>query len=146
MIKRMRELESLITFGNNLKSTHLKEVLKVVARNYDVQIWIEGDGVVLADEALISVFDNIIRNATIHGKADKIRIKIENKDELCEIRIADNGSGIPEEFKNEIFDEGFSYGDSRGSGLGLYIVRKTIERYGGVFILKIINQMVQYLL
>ena len=91
---------------------------------YDVQIWIEGDGVVLADEALISVFDNIIRNATIHGKADKIRIKIENKDELCEIRIADNGSGIPEEIKNEIFDEGFSYGDNRGSGLGLYIVRK----------------------
>jgi two-component system sensor kinase len=52
-------------------------------------------------------------------------------DDYCEIRIADNGKGIPDEIKDDIFEEGFSYGDSGGSGLGLYIVKKTIERYDG---------------
>jgi two-component system sensor kinase len=33
--------------------------------------------------------------------------------------------------KEKIFDEGFSYGERRGTGLGLYLVKKTMERYGG---------------
>ncbi|MEG9193949.1 MAG: ATP-binding protein [Candidatus Methanoglobus sp.] len=33
--------------------------------------------------------------------------------------------------ERKLFTEGFSYGKKAGSGIGLYIVRKTIERYGG---------------
>ena len=39
--------------------------------------------------------------------------------------------GIPEEIKNKIFDEGFYHGVSGHTGIGLHIVKKTIERYGG---------------
>ena len=31
----------------------------------------------------------------------------------------------------KIFEEGFTAGESRGSGLGLFIARKVIESYGG---------------
>jgi len=77
------------------------------------------------------VFENIMRNAVIHGKTERIDVDISSNNSECEIRIADYGKGIPDDIKGNIFEEGLSFGDSRGSGLGLYIVKKTIERYGG---------------
>ena len=96
-----------------------------------VPVKINGDATALADEALFSVFENIMRNAVIHGKTDRIDIDISSKDKVCQIKITDYGQGIPEFIKDNIFEEGVSYGDSKGSGLGLFIVKKTIERYGG---------------
>ena len=43
----------------------------------------------------------------------------------------DNGMGIPDEIKFMIFKEGFYHGKSGHTGIGLHIVKKTIERYGG---------------
>ncbi|MFO8132483.1 MAG: ATP-binding protein, partial [Thermoplasmatota archaeon] len=51
--------------------------------------------------------------------------------DTCEIRVADEGSGIPDEIKQRVFEERFSHGSTGGSGLGLYIVKKTMQRYGG---------------
>ena len=131
LIKRMKELESLISSGGKLKPCNLRDVISGVTKNYPINLKVQGDCTVIADEALTSVIDNIIGNAVKHGDADKIEITIENRDDFCEIRIADNGKGIPDEIKDEIFDEGFTYGERKGTGLGLYIVKKTIERYGG---------------
>jgi signal transduction histidine kinase len=47
------------------------------------------------------------------------------------MRIADNGIGIPDELKDKVFQEGFSHGVNAGTGLGLYLVSKAVERYGG---------------
>jgi sensor histidine kinase regulating citrate/malate metabolism len=130
LIKEMRELESLIYSGKrSVKPCDVREVIESVLKSYPVECNIEGDSTVLADEALSSVFDNIIRNAIDHGKADKIDIKIKNTNDMCEVRIADNGIGIPDDIKVRIFDEEFSGGG--GTGLGLYIVQKTVERYNG---------------
>ncbi|HDN73870.1 MAG TPA: ATP-binding protein, partial [Archaeoglobus sp.] len=35
------------------------------------------------------------------------------------------------EIKERIFEEGFKYGENARTGLGLYIVRKVMEKYGG---------------
>lgn len=129
LINEMRELESLVFAGENIKACNVRKTIESVLKNYPVEYDIVGDSTVLADEALSSVFDNIIRNAIDHGKANRIKVDITNKDKFCEIRIADNGTGIPDGIKDIIFKEGFSTGN--GSGLGLYIVRKTIERYKG---------------
>ena len=56
--------------------------------------------------------------------------------QMYSIKIADYGKGIPESIKENIFEEGISFGDSKGSGLGLYIVKKTVERYGGSIIVE----------
>jgi len=85
----------------------------------------------LCDDAIDSVMDNIVRNAVVHGGTDRIDISIEEKDDDCWMRIADYGKGIPDDIKLRIFGEGESFGEKRGSGLGLYIVKKVIERYGG---------------
>lgn len=129
LIEEMRELETLVSSGNTLKPCNIREILENVTCRYRVQTSIEGECTVIADKALNSVIDNIVGNAVKHGQADRIDIRIEDEGDFCEIKIADNGLGIPQEMKEKIFDEGFS--NSKGSGLGLYIVRKTIERYGG---------------
>jgi len=131
LIKKMRELESLVTSGAGLKPIGIKEVIENSIKNYNINFEIEGKCTVIADEALGSVIDNVIRNAIVHGRADKIDVEIKEFDDYCEIKISDNGKGIPDEVKDKIFEESYSYGDSGGSGLGLYIVRRTIERYGG---------------
>jgi PAS domain S-box-containing protein len=131
LINRMRELENLVSTGENLKPYNVGDVVKKIVEKYGIQFKIEGNCIALADDALSSVIDNIVRNAIVHGKTDRIDITIGRKDDLCEIRIADYGKGIPDEIKDRIFEEGFVYGDTGHSGLGLYIAKKVVERYGG---------------
>lgn len=130
LINKMRELEELSKF-RELKPIRVKEVLEEVVGNYDVRVEIEGDGIVEANEALSSVFDNIIRNAVKHGGADRIYVTIVCVDGYCEIRIADNGRGIPDSIRDRIFEKGVCDGPSSGSGLGLYIVKRLIDGFGG---------------
>ena len=52
---------------------------------------------------------------------------------MCRVKFIDNGTGIPFEIKDKIFDEGFHYCKSGHTGIGLHIVKENIERYGGKF-------------
>ena len=132
LIYRMKELESLVSTGFELKNYDIKSILKEIFKNYaDIKFKVDGNCIVLADDAISSVFDNIIRNAVIHGNTKKIDIKIRCINDYCEIHFSDYGIGIPQEIKNRLFEEGFAYGKNRGTGLGLFIVKKTIARYGG---------------
>ncbi len=132
LIRDVRELESAITSGTDLKPVNIREAIENVAKNYpNVKFNISGECKCLADKAIQSVFDNIINNAIIHGKTDRIDITIRDVGDFCEVRIADYGKGVPEEIKDKIFEEGFKYGESARTGLGLYIVKKVLERYGG---------------
>ena len=131
-IKRMRELESIISSHKDLEFYDVKDVIKKVIENYRfIQFTVEGKCRVLADEALSSVIDNIVRNAIGHGKTDRIDIKIDKNERYCEVRIADYGVGIPDEIKDKIFEEEFKYGETGNTGLGLHIVKKAMENYGG---------------
>ena len=131
LIRRMKELELLVSSAGDLRPLSAREAVEEVMDNYEIAFNIRGDCRVLADDALIPVIDNIVRNAIIHGGTDKIDVEIVEKGEFCEIRISDYGGGIPDEIKDRIFEEGFKYGKTGQSGLGLYIVKKMVERYGG---------------
>ena len=53
------------------------------------------------------------------------------------MEVQDNGEGIPEEFKDRIFEMYFRANErSKGNGLGLYIVKKAVEKLGGTIGLK----------
>jgi|GEM_PF-5798430 len=62
---------------------------------------------------------------------NRIDIVIRGTGEFCEVRIADHGTGIPNEMKEHIFEENFVHGETGNTGLGLYIVRNAMESYGG---------------
>ena len=127
-IKKLRNVEEALS-ESELYSMKVSEVIENVLRMHDVQWEIDGDATVLADDGLFSVFDNLVTNAIKHGKTSRIRFEIEEENGIAVIRVIDYGKGIPDSIKERIFEEGFTLGE--GSGLGLYIVKKLIEKYGG---------------
>ena len=132
LINSMRELETFISRHRELQIHDMRDTIDEVIKNHpSIDFDIKGKARVMADDSIASVIDNIIRNAVIHGKADKITITTGKERDMCEVRIADNGTGIPDDIKKKIFEEGFKYGDTGHTGIGLYIVEKAMESYGG---------------
>ncbi|MCK9343689.1 MAG: PAS domain-containing sensor histidine kinase, partial [Massilibacteroides sp.] len=88
---------------------------------------------VWADDLLAEVFHNLIGNAVKFGGPDVvITISVETLDGSVVVTVADTGPGVPDELKESIFHR-FERGRTRarGEGLGLYICRTLLERYGG---------------
>lgn len=127
-VKRIKDIEKIISF-EDLRPYNLKRVIESVISSYDIEWEINGEGQVMADPGIYSIFDNLISNAIKHGKARKIVFDILNEGDYIHVIVRDYGMGIPEEIIGEIFNEGFSSAGS--SGLGLYIVRKLMEKYDG---------------
>ncbi|HEU4717074.1 MAG TPA: PAS domain-containing sensor histidine kinase, partial [Bacteroidia bacterium] len=93
-------------------------------------------------EALRSVLLNLVENAIkYHDYSRKmpfIDINIHrNGSPNVSIEISDNGQGIDEEVKDKVFDM-FYRGttSSKGTGLGLFIVKSTVEKLGGTITLE----------
>lgn len=101
----------------------------------------EGLPQVLVDgDKLRQVFLNILRNAyEAVGERGKINISLsllkEKSGSKIRVEISDNGCGIPEEYRETIF-EPFYTTKSSGIGLGLAIARKIIEQHMGSIIVK----------
>jgi PAS domain S-box-containing protein len=88
---------------------------------------------VLADGLLPTVFINLIGNAVKFGGPDvKIAVRVEEHGEEILVSVEDTGPGVPDEVKVKLFHR-FERGMGRGNGegLGLFIVRTLVERYGG---------------
>lgn len=82
---------------------------------------------------LNQAFMNLLLNATqaIEGSG-RISLRTSAGDGEVEVEIRDDGSGIPEEDLERIFEPGFSTRGSRvGMGLGLLITQQVVDRHGG---------------
>ncbi len=88
---------------------------------------------VLANDVLNSVFRNILENAVQHNDGDdpQIRASVRPLETTVRVRIADNGSDIPEDHIEEMFGKGKKGLTSEGSGIGLHLVNTLVDRYGG---------------
>ena len=88
---------------------------------------------VRANEMISSVFRNLFENAVQHNDEEtpKIAVTYVDRGETVRVRIADNGPGIPDEQKEQIFGKGESALDSSGSGIGLYLVHTLTDQFGG---------------
>ncbi|AFY81975.1 putative ATPase [Oscillatoria acuminata PCC 6304] len=84
----------------------------------------------------IDVFDDLSHPssfAEITAQKQQITIQIQQVENRVEIKIADNGAGIPEEIQSKIFDHLFTTkAVGKGTGLGLAIARQiVVETHGG---------------
>jgi len=88
---------------------------------------------VTADEMLDSVFRNVLRNAVQHNDkaVPEVTVSATRENGRVEVRIADNGPGIPDERKPSVFGKGQKGLDSEGTGIGTYLVKTLVNRYGG---------------
>lgn len=74
----------------------------------------------------------IIKNASeAMPLGGNIFISVEEIEDNIEIKIKDEGNGIPEYQLENIFDEFFTHGKNNSVGLGLYLAKKIIEDCGG---------------
>jgi two-component system, OmpR family, sensor histidine kinase KdpD len=93
----------------------------------------EGKVFVMADDLVAEIFTNLIGNSLKFGEPSvKVQIQILDLDGMVEVSIVDDGPGIPDSLKEKIFNR-FQRGENgcSGKGLGLFITRSLVERYGG---------------
>ena len=60
-----------------------------------------------------------------------IQVSLAKRDSVVELRVSDNGRGIPEDLRDKVFDAFVSYGKENGTGLGLTVVQKIVQDHGG---------------
>lgn len=93
-----------------------------------------------ARELVYTVFQHLIENALIHGlstgrsleQTAYIDIYVHTNSKWALIHVSDEGIGIPPEAQNRVFDLFFKYDPaSKGTGVGLYVVRSCVEQLNG---------------
>ena len=91
------------------------------------------DVTVLADDLLEAVFRNLLTNAVVHNdkRVAEIAVSTELSAEAVRVSIADNGPGIADDHKEQIFQEGEKGLESGGTGIGLYLVKTLVDKYDG---------------
>lgn len=95
-----------------------------------------GDELVLTDPRILrNILFNLLSNAIKYSDTGKkIHLSIRQSRSDYEIRIRDEGIGIPEEDKRHLFDRFFRASNAAnipGTGLGLNIVKRYVELLGG---------------
>jgi two-component system sensor histidine kinase HydH len=84
-----------------------------------------------SEEALGEVLSNLIVNAMeAQPNGGRIRVGLSSDGERAEIRVDDDGPGIPEELRGKIFQPYFTTKPA-GTGLGLSIVARRVVEMGG---------------
>ncbi len=89
-------------------------------------------------EQLTVLLDNLVENALRYTPAGGVvDVEVGTRDDRAELRVIDNGPGIPEAERERVFDRFFRGEDASalardngGSGLGLAIVRAIAQRHG----------------
>ncbi|MGB9665012.1 MAG: ATP-binding protein, partial [Ignavibacteria bacterium] len=120
---------------------NLEEILKEVIDLFSAETKTEFESVqnetffVSADkEELKRVFINVIKNS-VQASSTEIKVKLYKDANYCFVNIEDNGTGIPSEILEKIFDPNFST-KTEGSGLGLPIVKRILNDINGTIEIK----------
>jgi len=125
----------------NLATLTAEIVDEFVVRSQAAEVSLErsigADSVYADPDLLRRIIENLIDNALRHAPAgSKLRLSTQREPEGVELRIADNGRGIPEAQREKIF-EPFVQGTGEqalsrsGRGLGLTFCRLAVEAHGG---------------
>lgn len=90
-------------------------------------------------KCILAIMRNLVNNA-IKYRSEKnpfVNVFVSEDSKGVKLEVKDNGIGIPEKFHNKIFDMFFRGTEmSKGTGLGLYIVKTSVEKLYGKIILE----------
>ncbi|SEO29419.1 PAS domain S-box-containing protein [Halogranum amylolyticum] len=118
--------------------TLLAEALETFERTYPsvpVDLDVPASVTALGTPSLAEAFYQLLKNAAVHNGGDRPRISLavrtpETATDPVEVRIADNGPGIPVE-EVTVIEQGEEDQLNHGSGLGLWFVNWVVDGVGG---------------
>ena len=112
--------------------------LSPLADRNGIALECDGNGVMTGSDTLIyRLLFNLIENAIRYNRPDgAVRVRISEKGKQLFVRISDTGSGIPEQYRESIFQPFFRVDKSRsreygGVGLGLSLVWEIAALHSG---------------
>lgn len=145
--KMLFKLQSISDLGGQQmihKEVALRELIEEIirthadsltARNIQVKLEYQLKQPLVSYPALVKIIiENLVENAIEFAGVESpfVRIGVVNDNGQVVLDIEDNGQGIDIDFQSRIFDMYYRANErSKGSGLGLYIVKKAVERLGG---------------
>lgn len=129
-----REMENISAVTNNvvqkIETTHKDTV--------QISIDIEDDIMLKTDKmAFTSLLHNLVENAIKYSpEPAEVEVRLQKNDGVAVLQVKDNGIGIPEQERTEIFKKFYRIGSeetrsTKGTGIGLYIVKKIVDMHEG---------------
>lgn len=103
-----------------------------IAMTFDIRTGL--DRISMESWELCRVLGNLLDNAIdASAEAEKGWVRVSLWEDVAGLHfsVSNNGPGIPEDLKERIFAAGFTTKASRGTGMGLYIIRNIVEEAGG---------------
>ncbi len=103
-----------------------REIRIVTRRNGNVEGWFD-------HRKLERAFFNLLLNAceSVDRRTGQVEVLLSEIQDGVEIKVSDNGHGIPESVQSTLFDPFVSEGKENGTGLGLTVVQKIVQDHGG---------------
>jgi signal transduction histidine kinase len=112
-------------FANNKKNIH-------VSASIEPNVFMQTDKV-----GFTSVITNLVENAIKYSPQNaEVHIELLQQNGITKLTVADTGNGIPAEEKEKIFQKFYRIGSeetrkTKGTGLGLYIVKRFVDVFDG---------------
>jgi signal transduction histidine kinase len=155
--KMLVKLQSISDVGSQqlvFKEVFLKDIFDTVCDSFRDEIHrknIKTLTEIKLQDAFISypamvkiIIENLVENAVSFSGVDKpyVKLKAVQTGDYLTLEIQDNGQGIGKEFHDQIFDMYYRANErSKGNGLGLYIVKKAVEKLDGSITVSSISQV-----
>lgn len=154
--ERMRQLiQDLLTYSRagqwalnrtatdlNAIVEHVQMGLQVAVHEHKADITVEDLPVLNVDPMLLQLlFQNLLSNAIKFRGSEppRIEVRAEQRGDLWQFSVHDNGIGIKERYASKIFEifrRLHGQGKYKGTGIGLAICKKVVERHGGTIWVK----------
>ncbi|TFF99206.1 MAG: hypothetical protein EU541_05560 [Promethearchaeota archaeon] len=134
-VKTKAKKPQLVDINNVIKD--IKKNLHNAIKENNATIIYEDMPTIMVDRThILQLFQNLISNSIKfrREKPPEIKIGFEKKEKYWEFYVKDNGIGIEEEYFDRIFDifqRLHTREEYEGSGIGLAICKRIIERFGG---------------
>jgi PAS domain S-box-containing protein len=135
-VGRAAEEASVLDLGHEMDATLSEAEVRLSRRHVQVELPERWPQVCFPSSELRQLLTNLITNAAkwagSNGERPRVLVAWTSDGERVTIRVSDNGPGIPPEHRDRVFRL-FNKLDakSEGTGVGLAIVRRIVERHGG---------------
>ncbi|WP_436929169.1 histidine kinase N-terminal 7TM domain-containing protein [Halosimplex halobium] len=140
MTEKIRAVNDAVTASEDerLERVDLSAVLREQARElsdrYDVTVEVDvaDDLTVAANELVADVVEGPLSNAVEHNDSARPRVRVTTDPlgEWVQVRIADNGPGLSEEMRTQVFQREMATSQT-AHGFGLYFVSVMMDLYNG---------------